>query len=311
MHFAVNAGNFTIRTLQPLATNRYAVFFTHPRETITFHYERDPDDPRVGHTLTLAVDDYGNVLTSASIGYARRKPALEEQRQVLATLSENQYTNAILQPDAYRTPNPSQVSTYELTAPELRGEQPLEFDAVEFLAASANQIPYDVKATGGQIEKRLIERQQSLYRKNDMEGLLALGRVESMALPGEGSKLALTSGLLEVFRAKATTGEMRSILGAAEYRDPDGDGPFWIPSGQAFYSPDADDPAARELAYAHAHFFLPHRFRDPFGNTTVVTYDEKYNLSLVYTRDAAGNETASAPDYRVLQPLYFSRLRST
>ena len=31
----------------------------HPRETITFHYERDPDDPRIGHTLTLAVDDYG------------------------------------------------------------------------------------------------------------------------------------------------------------------------------------------------------------------------------------------------------------
>ena len=300
--YTVAESNFTIRTLQPLATNRYAVFFTHPRETITFHYERDPDDPRIGHTLTLAVDDYGNVLTSASIGYARRKPALEEQGQVLATLSENQYTNAILQPDAYRTPIPSQVSTYELTAPELRGAQPLEFDAVEFLAASANEIPYDAKATAGRIEKRLIERQRSLYRKNDLEGLLPLGRVESMALPGESYKLALTSGLLDVFRAKATPGEMRSILSAAEYRDLDGDGPFWIPSGQAFYSPDADDPAARELAYARAHFFLPHRFRDPFGNTTIVAYDEKYNLSLVYTRDAAGNETASEPDYRVLQP---------
>src|SRR5208337_580685 len=292
----------TIRPLQPLATNRYAVFFTHPRETITFHYERDPDDPRIGHTLTLAVDDYGNVLTSASIGYGRRKSALEEQGQVLATLTENQYTNAILQPDAYRTPIPSQVSTYELTAPELRGAQPLEFAAVEFLTASANEIPYDAKATEGQIEKRVIERQRSLYRKNDLEGLLPLGRVESMALPGESYKLALTSGLLDVFRAKAAAREMRSILAAAEYRDLDGDGPFWIPSGQALYSQDADDPSALELAYARAHFFLPHRFRDPFGNTTVVAYDEKYNLSLVYTRNAAGNETASEPDYRVLQP---------
>ena len=300
--YTVAESNFTIRTLQPLATNRYAVFFTHPRETITFHYERDPEDPRIGHTLTLAVDDYGNVLTSASIGYARRKPALEEQGQVLATLSENQYTNAILQPDAYRTPIFSQVSTYELTAPELRGAQPLGFDTVEFLSASANEIPYDAKATGGQIEKRLIERQRSLYRKNDLEGLLPLGRVESMALPGESYKLALTSGLLDIFHPKATPGEMRSILRGAQYRDLDGDGPFWIPSGQAFYSPDADDPAAQELAYAHAHFFLPHRFCDPFGNTTIVAYDEKYNLSLVYTRDAAGNETASEPDYRVLQP---------
>ena len=300
--YTVAESNFTIRPLQPLATNRYAVFFTHPRETITFHYERDSDDPRIGHTLTLAVDDYGNVLTSASIAYARRKPALAEQGQVLATLSENQYTNAILQPDAYRTPIPSQVSTYELTAPALRGAQPLAFDAVETLAASAHAIPYDAKAAAGRIEKRLIERQRSLYRKNDLERLLPLGRVESMALPGESYKLALTSGLLDVFRAKAAPEEMRSILAAAEYRDLDGDGPFWIPSGQAFYSPDADDPAARELAYAHAHFFLPHRFRDPFGNTTIVGYDEKYNLSLVYSRDAAGNETTAEPDYRVLQP---------
>src|SRR5450755_2942191 len=74
--YTVAESNFTIRPLQPLATNRHAVFFAHPRETITFHYERNPYDPRVGHTLTLAVDDYGNVLTSASIGYARRKPAL-------------------------------------------------------------------------------------------------------------------------------------------------------------------------------------------------------------------------------------------
>ncbi|MFM0258421.1 SpvB/TcaC N-terminal domain-containing protein [Paraburkholderia sediminicola] len=300
--YSVAESNFTIRTVQPLAANRYAVFFTHPRETITFHYERDPDDPRIGHVLTLAVDEYGNVLTSASIGYGRRKPAFDEQGQVLATLSEHQHTNAILQPDAYRTPIPSQVSTYELTAPELRGAQPLEFNAVEFLVAYANEIPYDAKATGGEIEKRLIERQRSLYRKNDLEGLLPLGRVESMALPGESYKLALTSGLLDVFRAKTTPGEMRSILSGAQYRDLDGDGPFWIPSDQAFYSPDVDDTALQELAYARAHFFLPHRFRDPFGNATIVAYDEKYNLSLVYTRDAAGNETASEPDYRVLQP---------
>jgi RHS repeat-associated protein len=300
--YTVTESNFTIRPLQPLATNRYAIFFTHPRETITLHYERVADDPRVGHALTLAVDDYGNVLTSVSIGYARRKSALEEQSHVLATLVENQYTNAILRPDAYRAPIPSQASTYELTAPALRGAKPLAFDAVEVLVGSAHPIPYDAEATSGRIENRLIDRKRLVYRSNDLEGLLPLGRIESMALPGESYKLALTSGLLDIFRAKAMPGEIRSILAAAEYRDLDRDGPFWIPSGRNFYSPDMDDPAVRELAYAHAHFFLPHRFRDPFGNTTIVAYDEKYNLSLVRTRDAVGNETAAEIDYRVLQP---------
>lgn len=298
--YSVSESNFTISALQPLASNRYAVFFTHPRETITFHYERDPDDPRIGHTLTLAVDDYGNVLRSASIGYARPKPLLEEQRAVLATLSENHYTNPILQPDAYRIPIPSQADTFELTAPELRGARPLDFAAVECLAASAREIPYEATATEGQIEKRLIERQRTLYRRNDLEGLLPVGRVESIALPGQSYKLALTAGSLDVFRDKATAEEIRSILHAAEYRDLDGDGPFWIPSGQVFFSPEVED-AARELAYARAHFFLPHRYRDPFGNTTHVAYD-KYDLELATTRDAAGNETLSEPDYRVLQP---------
>jgi RHS repeat-associated protein len=301
MPYSVSENNFTIHTLQPLATNRYAVFFTHPRETITLQYERDPDDPRIGHMLTLAVDDYGNILKSASIGYARRKPQLEEQGKVLATLSQNQYTNAVLQPDAYRIPISSQADTYELTAPGLRGAQPLKFATVEFLAAYAREIPYEATATDGAIEKRLIERQRSLYRRNDLEGLLPLGRLESMALPGQSYKLAFTAGLLDVFRSKATAEEMRSILHGAAYRDLDGDGPFWIPSGEVFYSPEAQKPE-QELAYARAHFFLPHRFRDPFGNTTTVNYDDKYNLLVVYTRDAAGNETTSVPDYRVLHP---------
>ena len=32
--------NYTIEVLQPQGMNKYAVFFTHPRETIDFHYER-------------------------------------------------------------------------------------------------------------------------------------------------------------------------------------------------------------------------------------------------------------------------------
>ena len=44
------------------------------------HYERDPDDPRIRHALTLAVDRFGNVLRSATVGYGRRRqdPALPE-----------------------------------------------------------------------------------------------------------------------------------------------------------------------------------------------------------------------------------------
>ena len=68
-----------------------------------------------------------------------------------------------------------------------------------------------------------------------------------------------------------------------------------------------------ELRYARRHFFRPHRFTDPFGNTTAISYDG-YDLLVTQTRDALGNLvtagerdpadelTTDGNDYRVLAP---------
>jgi RHS repeat-associated protein len=302
--YTVSESNYTIRPLQPRRMNRHGVFFTHAREAITFDCERNPADPRISHTLSLAFDDYGNVLTSVAIGYRRREPAFDAQSKTLATLTESQYTNATPEDDAYRTPLPAEAKTYELTAPALAGAKPLGFAKVASIAAAAIEIAYEVRPASGRIQKRLIARQRTLYRKNDLSGLLPRRTLESLALPGEKYKLAFTSGLLDTFQTKASPAELTAILAgpAAEYRDLDGAGPFWIPSCQVFYSPNSNDLPPHELAFARAHFFLPHRFADPFGNNTFVSYDKAYKLLQVFTRDAVGNETIAEPDYRVLQP---------
>src|SRR5262249_22302279 len=54
--YTITEQNFTIRALQPRGANRHAVFFTHAREAISYHYERNPADPRIQHALTLEVD---------------------------------------------------------------------------------------------------------------------------------------------------------------------------------------------------------------------------------------------------------------
>jgi hypothetical protein len=64
--YTVTEQNFSIRALQPRGSNRHAVFFSHAREAISFHYERNPADPRIQHALTLEVDAYGNVLKEAA-----------------------------------------------------------------------------------------------------------------------------------------------------------------------------------------------------------------------------------------------------
>ena len=116
-----------IRTLQPRGGNRHAVFFTHAREAISYHYERNPADPRIQHALTLEVDDFGNVLKQAAIGYGRRRPdrvAADATRtgdkQALVHCSptpRTAVTNAITDlADHHRTPLPAESRTYELTA---------------------------------------------------------------------------------------------------------------------------------------------------------------------------------------------------
>ena len=137
--YTVTEQNFTIRTVQPRGGNRHAVFFTHAREAISYHYERNPADPRIQHALTLEVDAYGNVLKQAAIGYGRRtadpccrrpgertagaEPGLTgldatdqaKQTTPLLTYTENRVTNAIETSDTYRTPLPCEALTFELT----------------------------------------------------------------------------------------------------------------------------------------------------------------------------------------------------
>ncbi len=300
--YSAAESNFSIVPLQPKADNRYAVFFTHPREAVTLHFERNAADPRIGHTVTLKVDDYGNVLQSVAIGYQRRVPQYDEQGVTLATLTESVVTNPVYAPDAYRTPLPAEARTYQLTAPAFCGAEPLPFARIESLAAAATPIPYQAAPAEDAANKRLIEHVRTLYRADDLSRLLPFGRVEALALPGEGYKLALTEGLLAVFAGKASPEEMRHILTSCggAYRDLAGDGPFWLPSGRVFYA-EAEMAPADELAVALRDFLLPRRYLDPFGNSTVVGYDE-HRLAPVLTRDAAGNETHAALDYRVLQP---------
>ena len=64
--YTVTEQNFTMRLVQPRAGNRHAVFLTSPGETLEYRFERDPANPRIGHTLCLEADHFGNTLKEAT-----------------------------------------------------------------------------------------------------------------------------------------------------------------------------------------------------------------------------------------------------
>ncbi len=324
--YTVAEQNFTIRTLQSRGPNRHGVFFTHARESITYHYERRPADPRVAHTLTLEVDDVGNVLQDAAVGYGRRQPdqdlspALRAvQAQVLLTCTENRVTNGVDAADDHRTPVTCESRRHELTGLRLPpGRERFTFDEVLEAASAAVPLDYEQAATPGRLEKRLIKHVRTYYRRDDLGAPLPLGVVQSLALPFETYRLAFTPGLVAHVYADRVPNALLADEG--RYVHTEGDANWWMPSGQTFYSTSPGDRPAQELAHARQHFFLPHRYRDPFhtdavSTETFVTYDA-YGLLVEETRDALGNRVTAGErdagpdqplvhrrqDYRVLQP---------
>ena len=346
--FVVEERSYTIRILQRRARNRAPVFLTHPREAIVFEYERhlvdlegvQRADPRVVHTLTLDVDDWGHALTTASAAYGRRAsdpdPVLteddrREQGRTRVTFTANAFTNNVDVEDAYREPALHETRVFELhnvapvaTVPgitnlfspdELRG-------LIAAASDGSHDLPYeDVNGSGIDSSstapfRRLIDHVRVTYRRNDLRSALPAGALESLALPFDTRKLALTSSLaarLFVATDKLDDAILEDALTSAGYVR-ERDGGWWIASRRVAYSPGADDTPAEELQYAASHFFLVCRYLDPYGSLTSVSYDS-HDLLLVETcdpvgnrvtagvRDAAGRLVRAGNDYRVLKPV--------
>jgi Salmonella virulence plasmid 65kDa B protein/Insecticide toxin TcdB middle/C-terminal region/Insecticide toxin TcdB middle/N-terminal region/FG-GAP-like repeat len=119
--YSIAEQNFTVERLQPVHGKQKGVYHAHPRETLTYHYERIPEDPRIEHGLTLDVDDYGNVRQALAIKYGRQiqdavLSASDQEKQTtpVVTYSINHLTNAVDEADTYRAPIVSDAQTFEL-----------------------------------------------------------------------------------------------------------------------------------------------------------------------------------------------------
>ena len=320
--YSATEQNYTVELLQPQGEDKHAVFFTHPRESVDFHYERKLvelagkkiADPRVTHAMTLEVGPFGNVMKSVAIGYGRRTPDpdlspadQDKQAQRLVAYTENSFTNAVATEtgDAYRTPALAETRKFELTgfSPTGPAGRFLDSDFVQTTAGGVHlrfdaEIPYEQTPTDGR-QRRLIEHVRTLYRRDDLSGALPLGALESLALPLESYQLAFTPQHLNLLFGDRVVETVLSDEGRYVHFDEDDN--WWIPSGRVFMSPNENDVPAQEMAFARQRFFLPLRFRDPFGHTARVEYDS-HNLLMTRTTDPLENSVTAQNNYRMLSP---------
>lgn len=291
--YTVTENSYEIRLVQPRGSQQrdrdYASFINIPAETLTYQYERNPSDPRIGQQLTLDVDAYGQPVKIATVAYPRRN-ALEYAQQGTGhiTIQENTLINEADNTNFYRLGVPSESKSYELlgvthaeATPNLRSVLLTQFD-------TANEIAFEASISTG-IEKRLLDHAIVYYYDEVLstDTPLALGVVASHALPYENYQLALTAGLISDVLNEDIARVNSVLLDEGAYIDLLGDDNYWIPSGKTTFDT--------------TRFYLPINQTDPFGNVAQITYDS-YQLLPFSTIDALSNTTTAQYDYRVLQP---------
>jgi RHS repeat-associated protein len=286
--YSLVENSYEAAVLQPRSGNRHAVFFAHPRESVSYKYERHPADPRISHQLTLKVDPFGNTTQSAAIAYPRRIPDPKHpaQSRTAITYVENDVINRDDPPDWYRIGMSAETRTYELTAikPGAGG-----WHTVEGLvdAGGATEIAFETVPAPGIAQKRLIERVRRLYYRDYNEGdvpvVLPLGQIDSRGLLFQSYRMAATPGLIAAVFAGDVTNPM--LTGEAAFVQVDG--VWWIPSGTRLYSP--------------ARFCLPVEFADAFGGVSTIDYDP-HALLPVRAVDPLNNTILAVNDYRTMQP---------
>ncbi len=293
--YTVSESNYNIRLLQNRTEDTHAVFFTHSLETVQLYYERNPIDPRQQHELILEVDDFGKVTQSASMAYPRRAPVQPEQGKIWATVSEASVSNRPDETDWYRVGDAFEEATYELTGLVVPGVGLLREQDVRRAIARATEIEFEATATGTTLEKRLIERQRTLYYRDDLSGPLSPGQIESLAIEFETYRQAFSPGLItQVFGTNVNDTILQDEGGYLKQ-----DEVWWAPSGQEIFDPD--------------HFYLPVEAVDQFGAKYFTRYDD-YHLLVLESEDPLGNRvtaglrntaetiTQNGNDYRTLSP---------
>ena len=291
--YQVIEAGYTIKSLQPRAGNPYAVFFVHERESLMADHERNPDDPRLSHNFTMSVDDFGNVLQAAAIGYPRRVAAYAEQGQLHITVSENQWINVLDEASGfYRLGVPGSGKSYELTGLGDPDSGIFSLEEIQQAFDSAVEIAFEAPAIGTNLEKRLLSSNRATYYSADLTAELPQGQAAFHALPYRQYALVFTPGLVTGVYGPKVDNTLLTSSDAGYLADAQG---YWQPSPRQVF--DA------------AHFYFPVESIDPFGNSLTITYDTYYMLA-VAMEDALANRTEAQNDYRVLQPWEVKRPQS-
>lgn len=320
--YSVSTHNCQVQCLQHRGKNKFGIFINTESESLQYHYERRADDARISHSFNLEINQYGNVLKSASVVYGRQLQSAPvgtppevwtEQKKMHIVLAENNFTDDDFAGTGfiYHLPAACETKSYELTGIVLPlGKSIFSIGDLKSAFIAAVETGYEFIAPPDQIlRKRLIEHSRILFLSEDLITPLPFKKMSPLGLTAQSFQLAFT---LPVFRqifpdTKIPDAEIDAKLGTegkyVHFDDQHGntDSHWWIRSGTINYP---------DLTKTRKRFFLPSSYTDQWGAVTSVFYHkedasrcnpETHWGMIARSLDAIGNETAVLEfDFRAL-----------
>ena len=291
--YSVSESNFVVQLRQQKGTHPYAIFYVHVQQSLSYAYERNPEDPQIQQSCVLEVDAYGNVKSSCAIAYPRRNVsgALPQQQQLQVTCTIQSYSNQTSSND-YLLGVSIEVQSYEITTLVPTPKKMFGFATlqIEIQAALATLSP----ANPSSAQANLLGWERLYYAQVDEKGnntILPPGQVTLPVLVAqqhvaEFSEEQITSALQGALEGDA----LKQKLEAGYYKL-DAISNYWWNTGlTAAY-------------FGLSQFYFSSATIDPIGNKTTYAYDT-YQIFLTQATDALGNASkVEAIDYQHLHPM--------
>ncbi|MEE9356702.1 MAG: SpvB/TcaC N-terminal domain-containing protein [Methylococcaceae bacterium] len=286
--YQVTQTSYAVKQLQPKYGEEHTCFFTHARETQSYLYEQNPDDPRISGEFTLSIDHYGNITDTCAVAYARRSVAttdIEAQQQTSLTAAISSFVN-IDERDRYFLGIPTQSRAFEVQGLTPSVDSAFGYDALKTSLNEALDRPLDFhQAFTTDEQARLIQWTRLFYWNDDRSEVLPWSEIGLLPLLHHSESSVYTNDLInDTFGSRLDATILRD-QGHYKFKD----NYWWQPSPT--------------LHYLSARQFSMIEHEENLDSSRIsYTYDEPYFLTLAALEDALGNQVRGSIDYHQIAP---------
>lgn len=288
--FETSETSYQVRRVQEGVSKGYASYLVYQSEILAHQYEQAGDDPRVGHHLTLSVDDFGNTLSDASVAYPRRSAKSEgyaAQDTMTVSLHEVELDN-ITDLDHYQIGLAYEDKNYDLGGLTVGTDGILEWATLESEYASAvsnlKEFHQSLDTSPTSPQARLIGWSRSYFWNDDQTSVLPLGDFGSIVLNHHESVAVFSVDW--VSDTYDTRVDDALLTGDGMYEKADS---YWWQKG------------AIQHYSGSSGFYMQSKTEELDGGETEVGYDA-YFIHAVSITNALSVSSSLEIDYQTMQP---------